>query len=67
MDEEEFARRISQMDQVRAGVSDLARIVAQFHQELRAHGLPRGLAADLAREMLRGMISQNGSPGGPGR
>jgi hypothetical protein len=67
MDEQEFARRVSQMDQVQAGISDLSRIVAQFHRELRDHGLPRGLAADLAREMLRGMITQNGGPGAPRR
>lgn len=67
MNDDEFARRVASMDQVRAGVSDLARLVGQFHEELRAAGIPRQLAGELAREMLRGMISQNAGQGPSGR
>lgn len=64
---DESARRVASMDQVRAGISDLARLVIHFYDELRAEGIPKDLCGELAREMLRGMMTQNGGQLPPGR
>lgn len=66
MDEDDLsvARRLAAMDQVAASVDELARIVSSFYRSLVRAGVPRRVAADLARDLLASLTGRSGAAGG---